>query len=444
MFHVKHFLYVNKKRLSEPHGETFFGRVIYLYGGSMKAQIIAVGTELLLGDTLDTNSNYLSGQLKELGIDLYKRTTVGDNKDRLLNEIKSALLDVDLLITSGGLGPTDDDLTKEVACQAMGKDLVLNEESYNRLKEKFKNDPRKLEINKKQAMFPRDAIIFENKNGTADAGLIEKDGKAIIFLPGPPRELKAIFEGHIREVLEKKSDSVIVSETINMAGIGESDIYDKIRDLALNSSNPSLAPYATKNKVILKISAKASNRKEALKLIKPLKDEVYKRLNEYIFGENECSIEKAVYELLNKYSLSIMTGESVTGGMIASRLINVDGISEHLKSSLVVYSNQAKMNLLGVNLETIEKNTVVSKEVALEMAKNMQKIYKCDCCISTTGYASGDLAGNVFVGLAVKDKLKYLELALEGSRNTIRTRVCNIALEEIRKMILENVSRETF
>ncbi|MDY6065222.1 MAG: competence/damage-inducible protein A [Finegoldia sp.] len=410
----------------------------------MKAQIIAVGTELLLGDTLDTNSYYLSGQLKELGIDLYRRSTVGDNRQRLLEELKDALSSVDLVITTGGLGPTDDDLTKEVCCEALGKEMVLNQESYDRLKKNFEDKPEQLELNKKQAMFPEDAIVFENKNGTADAGLIESDGKAIIFLPGPPRELKPIFKNSVRPLLEKWTDSVIVSETLNMAGIGESDIYEKVRELALYSENPTVAPYATKNKVILKISAKAETREKALDLIKPMKEQIYCILDEYIYGENEESIEEAIYKLLDKYSLSIMTGESVTGGMIASRLINVDGISDYLKRSFVVYSNEAKIELLKVDPQTIDKYGVVSEQVATEMAKNMHEIYDCDCCIATTGYASGEEAGKVFLGLAFKDKLKCLELKLTGNRNTVRKRACDIALSEMRKMIVENVSRETF
>lgn len=410
----------------------------------MKVQIIAVGTELLLGDTLDTNSNYLSIKMRELGFDVYKRVVVGDNYDRLYKEIEDGLEQNDLIITTGGLGPTEDDITKKCCCDCLGKDMVLNEKSYAKLRKYFNEDEKAIQGNIKQCMFPEDAIVFENFNGTADCALIEKNGKRILFLPGPPAEMKPIYENQVQRVLEQFTTDCIISETLNISILGEWDMNERVKDIIESSTNPTVAPYFKKDKRILRITAKASDRQTALDMISKKKRELKDRLGVYVFGENDESIEESVYKVLKEHDLSIMTSESITGGMIASKLVNVPGVSDYLKKSLVVYSNEAKIELLGVKAETIDTYGVVSENVAQEMVERMFEKFHVDCAISTTGYASGENAGLVFVGLGYKNQIKTLKLQLHGERNKIRNRVSNRALAELRLMILENVSRETF
>lgn len=410
----------------------------------MKVQIIAVGTELLLGDTLDTNSNYLSIKMKELGFDVYKRVVVGDNYDRLFKEIEEGLKQNDLIITTGGLGPTEDDITKKCCCDCLDKEMVLNEKSYAKLRKYFNEDEKAIQGNIKQCMFPEDAIVFENYNGTADCAMIENNGKRILFLPGPPAEMKPIFENQVQKVLEQFATDCIISETLNISILGEWDMNERVKDIIESSTNPTVAPYFKKDKRILRITAKASDRQTALKMIDEKKQELRDRLGVYVFGENDGTIEESVYKVLKEYDLSIMTSESITGGMIASKLVNVSGVSDYLKRSLVVYSNEAKIDLLGVKAETIDTYGVVSKNVAFEMIERMFEKFGVDCAISTTGFASGENAGLVYVGLGYKNVIKTLKLQLHGERNKIRNRVSNRALAELRLMILENVSRETF
>ena len=410
----------------------------------MKVQIIAVGTELLLGDTLDTNSNYLSTKMKEFGFDVYKRVVVGYNYDRLYKEIEDGLQQNDLIITTGGLGPTEDDITKKCCCDCLGKEMVLNEKSYAKLRKYFNEDEKAIQGNIKQCMFPEDAIVFENLNGTADCAMIENNGKRILFLPGPPAEMKPIYENQVQQVLEQFATDCIISETLNISILGEWDMNERVKDIIESSNNPTVAPYFKKDKRILRITAKASDRQTTLDMIYEKKKELRERLGVYIFGENDETIEESVYKVLKEYDLSIMTSESITGGMIASKLVNVSGVSDYLKRSLVVYSNEAKVDLLGVKAETIDTYGVVSENVAFEMVERMFEKFGVECAISTTGYASGENAGLVYVGLGYKNVIKTLKLQLHGERNKIRNRVSNRALAELRLMILENVSRETF
>ena len=410
----------------------------------MKVQIIAVGTELLLGDTLDTNSNYLSIKMRELGFDVYKRVVVGDNYERLYKEIEDGLQQNDLIITTGGLGPTEDDITKKCCCDCLGKKMVLNEKSYAKLRKYFNEDEKAIQGNIKQCMFPEDAIVFENFNGTADCAMIENNGKRILFLPGPPAEMKPIYENQVQQVLEQFATDCIISETLNISILGEWDMNERVKDIIESSNNPTVAPYFKKDKRILRITAKATDRQTALSMIAEKKQELRDRLGMYVFGENDETIEESVYKALKEHDLSIMTSESITGGMIASKLVNVSGVSDYLKRSLVVYSNEAKIDLLGVNTETIDTYGVVSENVAFEMVVRMFEKFHVDCAISTTGYASGENAGLVYVGLGYKNEIKTLKLQLHGERNKIRNRVSNRALAELRLMILENVSRETF
>ncbi len=309
----------------------------------MRAEIIAIGTEILLGDIVNSNAQFLGQELAALGIEMYYQQVVGDNEDRILHAFKEAYNRCDIIITTGGLGPTDDDLTKEMAAKYFNKKLLEDKESLENLQEYFKFRKRKMTSNNlKQALIPEGAIALKNNNGTAPGVIIEENNKIMIILPGPPKEMKPMFEESVRPYLEAKSDSVIISKMIKILGIGESAVAEMVKDLMDSQSNPTIAPYAKEIGVILRITAKAKNEAGALNLIEPIEKEIKNRLGENVYATEDITIEDVVAKLLieNKYTIS--TAESCTGGMIASTLINYPGISEVFMEGAVTYSNEAK------------------------------------------------------------------------------------------------------
>ncbi len=253
----------------------------------MIAEILSVGTEILLGEILNTNSKYLSGELASIGIDVYNHTSVGDNEKRLIDAVDIAFKRADLIITTGGLGPTDDDLTKEVISKYFGKKLITHNPTVENIKNYFANSDLEMPLsNLKQAELPEDCTVFMNDNGTASGCMIEENGKIVIMLPGPPNEVIPMFRDKVKPYLIKKSDKVLVSKSLNLCGIGESDAAEIIRDLMLNSKNPTIAPYAGKNEVRFRITASGKNENEAKELLKPTVDKLYKIFEEYIYGED--------------------------------------------------------------------------------------------------------------------------------------------------------------
>ena len=290
----------------------------------MNAEIMSVGTELLLGDIVNTNAQYLAKELALLGIGIYRQTTVGDNEERLKAALGLALQDTDIVITIGGLGPTPDDITKEVSAMVLGKKLVLHEPSYEVILNYFRHNERAMENgNQKQAMFPEDSVILENENGTAPGCIIRgENGKFIINLPGPPKEMVPMFEKKVRPFLEKFMDHTIISKTLRFVGLGEWDMASRVQDLINESDNPTVAPYAKEGESILRITAKAKDRAEAVDMIKPLENIIRERIGDYIYGVDDDTLEKVLGELLVKNKVSIAIAESVTGGMIASRLLS--------------------------------------------------------------------------------------------------------------------------
>lgn len=412
----------------------------------MDVLILTVGTELLLGDTLDTNSYYLSQKIRNLGFNLYKKITVGDNTERLLKELNYYKDKYDIIITTGGLGPTKDDLTKETAIKALGleEEVEIHQPSLENIKAHFKGREEYLDLNMKQVMFPKNSIVLKNIRGTAPGALlIGKDGKKIAVLPGPPKEMKPMFENELEPILKEYSDSIIYSETVHIAKLGESKIFDMVSDIFDKYTNPTIAPYFNDNGVFIRITGKAASEEEAKKLIKPVKDELYSVLGDLIYGENGESIEEAVKNLLEKEDINMMTAESVTGGMIVSKLIDIPGMSQFIKESLVVYSNEAKMKYLDVSEETIEKYTVVSKEVCKEMVEGLLNKYDCQLGVATTGYAGpeGEEAGLVYIGVGYKDKIYIEEYNIQGGRDRVRTRATRHAIENIRFAILDSYNK---
>lgn len=400
-------------------------------GETMDIEIITVGTELLLGDTLDTNSHFLSEELKNLGFNIYKKVTVGDNTDRLYKEIKEGLEKVDMIITTGGLGPTNDDLTKETAIRVFEQEAALHKESYDRLVDYFEGREEALEGNTKQACFPESATVLRNDHGTAPGAVLEKSGKYIAVLPGPPAEMQPMYENQLKPLLEKKADSIIYSESLSIGRLGEWEMAKKVQDILENYSNPTVAPYAKKEGVILKITAKAADKEKALAMIQPVKEEIKEIFGGLIYSENGENRQTVLYKLLKEKNLKVMTAESITGGLAASKLIDIPGMSNHLKESLVVYSDEAKEKYLKVNSDTLKEYTAVSEEVCREMVEGLLENYDTDLAIATTGYAGpGDNVGLSFVGVGYKGKINIEEIHFKGERNKIRDRVAGRALEE--------------
>ena len=413
----------------------------------MKAEILAIGTELLLGDIVNTNAQYLSKELAGIGVEVYHQAVVGDNEQRILDEFERAFEKCDIIITSGGLGPTEDDLTKELAAKFFDKELVLHEKSLKSLDEYFKRLNKKpTENNKKQVYFPSDAVVFDNPNGTAPgaaiAGRFNDKDKVIIVLPGPPKEMEPMFENFVKPYLLEKTNSTLKSKVLRLSGIGESSMEQAIKDLIQSQTNPTIAPYAKQTDVILRITAKGKDEKECDDLIKPLEAEIRNRFGEDIYAEGETNMESVVAQMLIEKKLTVSTAESCTGGLLAGTLINYPGISEVFLEGVVTYSNEAKMKRLGVKKETLEKFGAVSSQTAEEMASGIAREAGTNVGISTTGIAGPDggtdekPVGLVYVGLCINGDVKSKAFNLFGSRETVRRRAVLSALDWLRRELL--------
>jgi len=410
----------------------------------MKAEIIAIGTEILLGDIINSNAQYLAQELAALGIDMYYQQVVGDNERRVIHAFDEAYSRSDIIITTGGLGPTDDDITKEVAAKYFNKKLIQDSGSIEKIRNYFKFRERTMtENNLKQGLIPEGAIIINNDNGTAPGVIIEEDNKIMIILPGPPKEMKPMFEESIKPYLQEKSDSILVSRVIKILGIGESAVAEEIKDLIDTQTNPTIAPYAKDVGVMLRITAKAETKDEALKLIEPIEVEIKNRLGDNVYATEDASIEEVVAKLLIEKKLTISTAESCTGGMIASSLINYPGISEVFLEGAVTYSNEAKHNRLGVNNDTLNKYGAVSEETAREMAIGIAKTSKTDVSIVTTGIAGpegGTLekpVGLVFIGVYVQGKVTVQRCLFKGDRNKVRLQATIKGLDMLRRILIK-------
>ena len=410
----------------------------------MKCEILAVGTEILLGDILNSNAQYLSKELANLGLDVYYHEVVGDNKERILEALKKSFDRSDIIITTGGLGPTKDDMTKELVAEFLGMDMCLHEESLKKIKEYFKKMGRDcVKSNEKQAYFPKEAIILNNDNGTAPGAIFEKNNKAIIVLPGPPKEMKPMFQNGVRKYLEKLTGDTIVSEVLRVFGIGESMAEHKLQDLIDNGKNPTIAPYAKEGEVTFRITAKAKSEEEAKKLIKPLKDEVLRRLGDAVYNTGEITLQDTVAKMLVDKNMTIGASESCTGGLLSSKLIEYPGVSKVFLEGAVTYSNEAKMRTLNVKKETLEKYGAVSHETAKEMAEGIAKRTGARIGISTTGIAGPGggteekPVGLVYFGIYVDGKVETYKHIFTGNRNEVRNRASMTALNIIRKALLK-------
>ena len=415
----------------------------------MITELISVGTEILLGNIVNTNSAYLSEKCALLGLSVYYQDVVGDNEGRMRDVIRTALDRSDVVILTGGLGPTEDDITKEVTADLMG--MPLKEDSHSRklidkyLKEYEKNNPQRriTKNNYKQAMVPEGAIVLDNHNGTAPGLILEKKGKTAILLPGPPNELKPMFEEYVVPYLQKNQPEIIVSQMVKISGIGESQVAEEIQDLIESQTNPTIAPYAKTGEVHLRVTASAENEKACRKLIKPVVKELKKRFGENVFATDESkTLEEAVIDLLKEKDLKLSLAESLTGGMIAQRIVNVSGASEVFGYGFVTYSNKAKHKCLGVKKRTLKEQGAVSAKCAREMAKGACKASGADISISVTGLAGPGggtketPVGTVFMGCCYKGKAIDKEFHFTGNRMRIREQTTAHALAMLRDCII--------
>ena len=408
----------------------------------MNAEILAVGTELLLGDIVNTNAQFIAQGLADLGIDVYYQTVVGDNPERLKSAMHSAFDRADIIITTGGLGPTEDDLTKEIGAQYFGRKLVLDERALDRIKKFFDKMKRPMtDNNVKQAMVPENAVVMYNANGTAPGIIIENEKQILIMMPGPPREMKPMFSEQVKPYLASKQEYTLVSRVLRIAGVGESAMEMQVKDLIASQTNPTVAPYAKDVEAVLRITARAENADEAEKIIEPVAQEIYSRFGKSVYAEGETSMQETVAQMLVKRNKTIAVAESCTGGLVASRLIEYPGISSVLLEGAVTYSNEAKMRRLGVKRETLEAYGAVSAETAVEMAEGIAKSSGASIGLSTTGVAGpgpseGKPEGLVFIGVYIEGKTYVKELNLAGKRNVIRERAAYNALDYLRRKLM--------
>lgn len=379
-------------------------------------ELISVGTEILLGDILNTDAQFLSIELAKLGISVIHQSTVGDNRERLLAQLKEAADRSDIIILSGGLGPTPDDLTKEVCCEFFGKKMFLHEPTVEKIKTYFSTKGMKMaQNNLKQAMLPKDCVIFPNDNGTAPGMAIEKDGVHILVLPGPPRELKPMFRNCAVPYLMQFSDRIIVSHNIRTFGIGESLMAERVNDL-FDAENPTVAPYAKDGEALLRVTAMARTKEEAENLCKPVINEIKSRLDGFVYGVDYTCIEEAVIEKLKEKHMKVATAESCTGGLIAKRITDVPGASEVFDCGIISYANEIKHRVLGVSEDDLNKYGAVSEPVARQMAQGALKVSGADIAVSVTGIAGPDSdstnkpVGLVYIGLADRDNVWVREL----------------------------------
>ena len=411
----------------------------------MVVELVSVGTELLLGNIVNTNARYLAEKCAMLGLNVYYQTTVGDNEERLSEVIRTALNRSDIVVLNGGLGPTEDDLTKETCAKVMGLPLVKDVHTEERLKEHYRGRKKEdlPDSNWKQALIPEGAAVFDNENGTAPGLAVEKDGKTAILLPGPPGELYPMVENQVCPYLQNKNSEVILSQMIKICGYGESKVEEMILDLIDSQTNPTLATYAKLKEVHLRVTARAASEEEAKKLLKPVVKEIKKRFGDAVYttDENE-TLQDAVVKLLKKHELTVTTAESCTGGLLAGTLVSVPGVSDVFKEGFVTYSNKAKRRLLDVSKSTLKKYGAVSPQTAKEMAKGGVFATDADVCIAITGLAGPDGAtpekpvGLVYIACYMNDKVQVEEFRFKGNRQKVREQSVVQALDLLRRSIL--------
>ncbi len=407
----------------------------------MRAEIISIGNELLSGDTLNTNTYYITRRLTELGIDVFYHTSVNDDVHILKDVIDISLRRVDLVIFTGGLGPTYDDMTKEVVSSTLGLKLILNDELKEALEDRFRKNNRKMTPNNlKQVYIPEGAKYLINEIGTAPGIFLEWKDKVIVMLPGPPKEMKTMFDKYVIPLI--KQDNIIEEKIIKTIGIGESQLESAIEDIIKENKDVYIATFAKEGIVDIKIVVKGKNKDKLEKLLDDTIRKIRSRIGNYIYSYEDERIEEVVFKILKKKNMKIAFCESCTGGLIASKFTRIPGVSEVFDRALVTYSNTSKMEELNVSPDTLIKHGAVSKETAYEMAKGLMEKTGVDVALSVTGIAgpSGGSdtkpVGLVYIGICTKESSKVIESIFNGDRVSIQNRTYLKAFNELRKYLL--------
>lgn len=417
----------------------------------MIVEIVSTGTELLLGQIVNTNAPYLARRLNDLGFDAVFQTTVGDNRRRMSDVMKIAMGRADIIITSGGLGPTQGDITKEVSAELLDRPMLLHEESVEHIRLFFER--RKLpmpENNYRQAMIPKDAIVLRNFRGTAPGVIIENIDKTIIHLPGPPHELEHMFEKSVLPYLLERfgQQGIIVSKVLRVFGIGESALEEKIKDYILAQTNPTIALLARSGEIHVRLTAKHKCSDQARILIAQLEEKIRQRIDPFVFGVDEQSLEQTVGALLNSNGLTLSVAESCTGGLISAKLTDVPGSSAYFVGGLVAYSNIIKEKELGIDAELLISKGAVSPEVAIAMAEGIRRKFMTTLGVGVTGIAGPAGAGAdkpvglVYIAISGEQGEWVEEERFNGQRASIKNRTANFALDMIRHYVQRDINRE--
>ncbi len=410
---------------------------------SYSAELLAVGSEILLGNIVNTDSQYIAQELSTLGINVYFQTVVGDNPERLRSAVEIAASRSDIIITTGGLGPTSDDLTKETVAACFGKKLVFFPEEAEKIKAMFRRLGKMTENNLRQAMLPEGCTVLENTCGTAPGCAFRAEGKLVIMLPGPPRECKPMFDKAVRPILSELYGGCLVSRNVRVFGLGESAMEAALYDLILNSTNPTVAPYAKTGEAMLRVTARAETPEEAYAMTEPVIRQIYDTLPDCIYGVDCDSLEQRALELMLEKGLTFSAAESCTGGLVSKRVTDVAGSSGAFLGSVVSYSNDVKVNVLGVDPNDLASYGAVSEPVALQMARGARRVTGSDISVGITGIAgpasdgSDKPVGLVFVALDSDSGAfcRRLELGTFGGREMIRERSANTAFDMVIRLL---------
>ena len=409
---------------------------------SYDTEIISVGTELLLGHVTNTDARDISEMLSKIGINVKYHTVVGDNPERLRKCVETAKSRADIIITTGGLGPTCDDLTKQILAEAFGLRLVENKAEREGLYDYIRYGKKFTDNNFTQAMLPEGCTVFHNNCGTAPGCGFEKDGKIVVMIPGPPKECNAMFRESALPYLRKLSEELIVSHSVRIFGLGESSVDDIFAEEMNRMTNPTMAPDAKECDCLLQITAKAKSVDEAEKMIAPVMEHVMQRLGDVVYGVDVECIEESVIKLLREKNMTFSAAESCTGGELAKRFTDMPGASAFFKGGVVTYTNEAKAKLLGIDPTLIEEKGAVSYEVAKAMAENVRALLGTDIGVGVTGLAGPDgdgvhEVGTVFVSLAVEGEtfVKELHMGAMRTRSFIRRMAGNHIYDMMRRWL---------
>lgn len=419
----------------------------------MKVEILSVGTELLMGQIANTNAQYISKRLPEVGLGVFYHSVVGDNPERLSESLRLALQRADVVITTGGLGPTQDDLTKDTVSDTLHLPMVLHQKSFEQIRAYFEKAGRTVvESNYRQAYFPAGSIVMENGMGTAPGCIIpvpaeagncaETPQKFVVMLPGPPKELIPMFDNHVLPFFAKRREHPLRSRFLRVVGVGESLVEEKIIGLVEGQTNPTFATYAKDGIVTIRVTAEdIDGNGDAL--LERAQNQICEILGDSVYTTENEDLEMTVFRLLKARGLTVATAESCTGGMLAEQLTEIPGASDVFLMSAVTYANAAKMNILGVKEETLAAHTAVSAAVAKEMAEGLRKISGADVCVSITGLAGPGggtkeiPVGTVFIGVKYGETVSVSEHHFtSGNRNRVRTLSVIYALDRVRRAIL--------